>query len=178
MILVKPTTTRSTKHPLTNLPAGPITLLLVEDDQIVCSCIKALLESYPRFRIIGEVHDGLDAVRAAANLSPDVMILDLSIPGLNGLEVARQVARRCRTTRIVVLSVHDDDSYVRQALKSHVVGYVTKDCPIHILIEAIDSVVSGKYYLSPSLTKKVIREYIKKNPKTDDDTDATSKSKK
>jgi two-component system response regulator DegU len=106
------------------------------------------------------------------------MILDLSIPGLNGLEVARQVVRRRRKTRIVVLSVHDDDSYVRQALKSHVVGYVTKDCPIHILIEAIDSVVSGKYYLSPSLTKRVVREYIKKNPQTDDDTDATSKSKK
>lgn len=175
---MKPTDTRSANSQLTTLPAGLITLLLVEDDLIVRSCIKALLESYPRFRIIGEARDGLEAVRSAVNLAPDVMILDLSIPGLNGLEVARQVARQTRKTRIVVLSVHDDDSYVRQALNSRVVGYVTKDCPIHVLIEAIDRVVSGEYYLSPSLTEKVISEYIKKNAKAIDSVDAELQSKK
>jgi len=106
------------------------------------------------------------------------MILDLSIPGLNGLEVARQVARQSRTTRIVVLSVHDNDSYVRRALNSQVAGYVTKDCPIHILIDAIDSVVSGQYYLSPSLTEKVIWEYIRKNAKANDGIDTARESKK
>ena len=175
---MKPINTQSANHQSTCTPTGHITLLLVEDDLIVRSCIKALLEGYPRFRIIGEVRDGLEAVRSAVNLSPDVMILDLSIPGLNGLEVARQVARQSRKTRIVVLSVHDDNSYVREALNSNVVGYVTKDCPIHILIEAIDSVVSGEYYLSPSLTQKVISEYIKKNAEAIEHDDAEGKSQK
>src|SRR6266508_1019558 len=103
------------------------TIVLADDHKVVRQGLRAVLEFEPDFRVIGEAGNGLDATRLVERLRPNVLVLDLMIPGLSGLEVTRQLGKRAPKTRVVILSMHGDKSYVLEALRNGAAGYVLKD---------------------------------------------------
>jgi two-component system response regulator NreC len=140
---------------------GVTSIVLVEDHHVVRQALRTLLEAEPDFSVVGEAADGLDAVQLVESLEPDVVVLDLRLPGLGGLEVTREVVRRLPQTRVVVLSVHTDEAYVANALKNGAAGYIPKTATADELIRAIRRVTAGRYYLSPPLSERVIESYIR-----------------
>ena len=132
------------------------TLVLAEDHHIVRAGLKALLARETDFRLLGEAADGLEAVEVVARWQPNVLVLDLMIPRLHGLEVIRRVHHDHSSTRVIVLSMHSDEPYVVEALRSGALGYVLKDCTASNLIEAIRSVAAGRRYLSPALAERAV----------------------
>jgi len=139
-----------------------ITVVLADDHLIFREGLRALLSAEPDLRIVGEAGDGLEAVQLVERLQPDVLVLDLMMPGLNGDEVARQVSQHVHKTRIVVLSMHTSEAYVLKALRSGAVGYVLKGSSSTELVQAIREVAQGRRYLSPPLSERVIEAYIQK----------------
>src|SRR5690349_12526434 len=103
------------------------TIVLADDHPIVRQGLRALLQAEPGFRVVGETGDGLQAAHLVERLKPDVLIIDLMMPGLSGLEVIRQVHKRAPATRAIVLSMHSDEAYILQALNNGAAGYVLKD---------------------------------------------------
>jgi two-component system, NarL family, response regulator NreC len=138
------------------------TIVLADDHHIVRQGLRALLESEPDFRLVGETGDGLEAVRLVEKLQPQVLITDVMMPGLNGLEVTRQVHKVAPQTRVIILSMHANDAYVVEALKNGAVGYVLKDSQSADLVQAVKEVAAGRRYLSPPLSERGIELYIKK----------------
>ncbi len=132
------------------------TILLAEDHHIVRQGLKSMLSAEKGFRLLGEAGDGLTAMELVAKHTPDVLVLDLMIPRLHGLEVVRRVRKEHPSTRILVLSMNSEDPYVVEALRSGATGYVLKDCATSNLPEAIRSVAAGKRYLSPALAERAI----------------------
>ncbi len=126
-------------------------ILLADDHQIVRECLRALLNAEPDIEVVGEISDGLGVADTVVRLKPDVLLLDLMMPGLNGLEVTRQVRRRSPAVRILILSMHANETYVREALLNGAAGYVVKDESLETLVVAIHEVVAGGRYLCPSL---------------------------
>lgn len=141
-----------------------ITIVLAEDHQIVREGLKALLANEKGIRLLGEAGDGLEAVALVAKCKPKVLVLDLMIPRLHGLEVIRRVSVEEPSTRVLVLSMHSDEPYVVEALHSGALGYVLKDCVGATLIEAIRAVAAGKRYLSPSLAERAMQAFFS-NPR-------------
>jgi two-component system response regulator NreC len=139
-----------------------LTLLLADDHQIVRQGLQAILQTQPDFQVVGEAADGSEAVRLTERLRPGVLILDLTMPGLNGLEVAREVARRAPRTRIVVLSMHSDLAYVVEALRAGALGFVLKDAGSEELIKAVREAAAGRRYLSPPLSQNALGTYLQK----------------
>lgn len=137
-------------------------ILLADDHNIVRQGLRALLQSEPHFRLVGEASDGIEAVRLAERLKPDVLITDVMMPGLNGLEVARQVSRSLPNTRIIILSMYTNDAYVIEAFKNGANGYVLKDSEASDLIQAVKEVISGNRYLSPPLSERALELYMQK----------------
>lgn len=135
-------------------------IVLADDHQVVRQGLRALLEAEPGFQLVGEAGDGLEAVRLVDRLRPKVLIVDLMMPGLNGMEVIRQAARAFPQTRIIVLSMHADRAYVVQALKNGATGYVLKDAGATELIRAVLEVTAGRRYLSPPLSERDISDYL------------------
>lgn len=136
------------------------TILLAEDHRVVRQGLRALLEH--EFRVVGETGDGLEAVNLVERLQPDVLVLDLMLPGLNGIDVAREINRRSLKTRVVMLSMHLDEAHVVEALKSGVSGYVLKGSDSSELAQAIRDCAAGKRFLSPELSERVIQGYIER----------------
>jgi DNA-binding NarL/FixJ family response regulator len=137
-------------------------LLLADDHQIVRQGLQALLGAQPDFEVVGEAADGPEAVRLTERLRPDVLILDLTMPGLNGLEVAREVARRAPRTRVVILSMHSDGAYVLEAIRAGALAYVLKDAGADELVRAIHEVAAGRHFLSPPFTPDDLGTYLRK----------------
>ena len=137
-----------------------ITIVLADDHQVVRQGLRALLEAEPGFQLVGEAGDGLEAERQVERLRPKVLIVDLMMPGMNGMEVIRQVARNFPQTRVIVLSMHADRAYVAQALKNGATGYVLKDAGAAELIRAVHEVTAGRSYLSPPLSVRDINDYL------------------
>ncbi len=140
-----------------------ISILLVEDHIIVRQGLNALLAAEPDFRIVGDTGDGLDAVRLAETLKPDVIVLDLEIPSLKGLEVTRQVHQRHPNICVIILSMHAKEAYVLEALKNGASGYVLKGSEAQELITAIRLATQGMRYLSPPLTEHAIEAYLQRS---------------
>ena len=138
------------------------TIVLADDHHIVRQGLRALLETEPDFSLIGDAGDGIEAVRMTERLKPDVLIVDLMMPGLNGLEVTRQVSQRVPKTHVLVLSMHASDAYVLEALKNGATGYVLKDSHASDLVQAVRRVAAGRRYLSPPLSERAIEMYIQK----------------
>jgi len=138
------------------------TILLAEDHHIVRQGIRALLERDKNFKVVGETGDGLEATQLAEQLQPDVLVLDLMIPSLNGLEVARQVRQRSPNTCIVILSMHAAEAYVLEALQAGAMAYVLKESHSDELVRAINHALAGRRYLSPPLSERAIEIYIQK----------------
>jgi DNA-binding NarL/FixJ family response regulator len=140
--------------------------LLADDHQIVRQGLRVLLEKVPEFRLAGEAADGLETLRLVERLEPNILILDLSLPGLNGLEVARQTARRSPKTRIVILSMHSNEAYVVEAIRAGASGYVLKEAGAEDLVKAIREVAAGRRYFSAPISETALGAYIQKTKAT------------
>lgn len=138
------------------------TIVLADDHQIVRQGLRVLLEAEPDLSIVGETGDGLEAVDLVERLQPDVLVVDLMMPGLNGLEVTRQVRKRSRQTYVVILSMHDNEAYVLEGLRNGAAGYVLKDSNSTELVQAIREVTAGRRFLSPPLSERAIETYMQK----------------
>ncbi len=136
----------------------PTQLLLADDHQIVREGLRSMLEQHG-FRVVGEAADGREAVRLAATTHPDVAILDLTMPVLNGLDAAREILRGRTNTRAILLTVHQEEPYVLEALRSGVSGYVLKTQAATDLVQAIREVLRGAVYLSPGVSRAVVDAY-------------------
>jgi len=140
--------------------ASVITIALADDHPVVRQGLRALLDAEPQFSIIGEATDGIEAIRLADQIHPDVFIVDMAMPTLNGIEVARQVTQRTPQTRILILSMHSAEAYVAQSLKAGALGYVLKQASSADLIAAIHAVHAGRRYLSAPLSEQAINNYL------------------
>ena len=129
------------------------TIVIAEDHHIVRDGLKALLAAEETFSLVGEAADGLKAIDLVEQHRPDILLLDLMIPRLHGLEVAARVRREFKTTKVVILSMHADEPYVVEALRNGASGYVVKDSMTN-LVEAIKAVAAGQRYLSPEVADK------------------------
>jgi DNA-binding NarL/FixJ family response regulator len=124
--------------------------------------MRALLEAEPGCAVIGEADDGLQLLRLAERLHPDVILLDLMMPKLNGLDALPALRRRCPRTRVVVLSVHADEAFVLRALKEGATGYALKDSEPEVLMRAVREAAAGRRYLSPPLSERAFEAYVEK----------------
>ena len=123
-------------------------VLLVDDHALVRAGIRALLETLPRFEVVGEAGDGLEALRLVAELAPDVVLLDITLPGLNGLEVATRVGALGKGTRVLMLSMHASPEYAARAFSAGAAGYLNKDSAFDELAAALKAILAGSRYLS------------------------------
>jgi DNA-binding NarL/FixJ family response regulator len=136
-----------------------IKIALADDHHVVRQALRLLLETEPQFAVVGEASDGLEAVSLAERLKPDVLVLDLMMPGLGGNEVTEQVVKRSPNTRVVLLSMHVNEAHVLEALRKGASGFVRKDATAADLIRAIQDVAGGHLYLSPPFSDKAIQAY-------------------
>lgn len=139
-----------------------VTIVLADDHPIVREGLRGLLATEPGFSVVGETADGLEAVELVERIKPDVLIVDMMMPGLNGLEVTRQVNQRVPETRIIVLSIHADEAYVLGALQNGAAGYILKESSTAELREAIHEVLRGRRYLGRPLSERAIEVYVEK----------------
>jgi len=123
--------------------------------------LAALLENQDRYVIAGEASDGLETVRMSCDLIPDVVLMDLSMPKMNGTEAIIEIKKQCQNSRILVLTDHDNDEMIFETLRAGASGYILKDDTETELMNAIDAVASGKTYLSPGISSTVIDGYLK-----------------
>lgn len=138
-----------------------IRILLADDHAILRDGIRALLQDEPDMLVIGEAEDGHTALRLIAELQPDVVVMDIGMPLLNGLDATRQIKRDHPRTRVLILTMHENEEYVRQVLASGAMGYILKDAAAHELIDAIRAVYRGEAVLSPAITRLVIEDYLR-----------------
>ncbi len=137
-------------------------VLLAEDHTIVRQGIAALLGTESDIEVVGEASNGLEAIELAKKLGPDVILMDIGMPQLNGLETTREIKRRFPSMKILVLTMYDNEEWIFQILKAGASGYLIKDSAMNDLTSALRAVYQGDSYLSPSISKMVIEEYIRK----------------
>ena len=136
------------------------TIILAEDHTILRAGLKALLSSNPDFEVVGEADNGRDAIRRVIQLKPDLVIMDLSMPGMNGMDAVREIKDRMPEVTVLVLTVHSEEEYVMASLQAGANGYVLKDATHNELLTATERVLAGKTYLSPDITEKVVNSYL------------------
>ncbi len=138
-----------------------ITVLIADDHTIVREGLARILNEAPNIQVVGEAVDGREAVDKALEVEPDIVLLDLSMPRLHGLEALRQIRRRSPKTKCLVLSMHKNEAYVRQALQGGASGYILKDSAAEDVVSAIRAVHTGECFLSPGVSKLVIEDYLR-----------------
>ena len=138
-----------------------IRILLADDHTVMRSGLRALLERQPDFQVIGEAADGHEAVELAEKLSPNVAVVDVAMPRLNGLDATQQITSRYPAIAVVVLSMHSDEGYVVRALKAGARGYLLKDSAEADLISAIRAVNDGKAFFSPVISKMLAEDFVR-----------------
>lgn len=136
-------------------------ILICDDHKIFREGLKALLDNQPGISVVGEARDGLESVRLAKELAPDTVIMDISMPGLNGIEAARKILKVRKNARIVALSMHNDRKYVTEIFKAGARAYLLKDSAFEELLDAIKAVNCGRFFLSAGITSLVLGDYIK-----------------
>jgi DNA-binding NarL/FixJ family response regulator len=150
-----------------------IKIILADDHKITRQGLCSLLDKQPDMEVIAEAEEGRTAVRLALELAPDVIIMDVSMPDLNGIEAARKIAAECPEVKIIALSMHSDSMFVTEMLKSGAAGYLLKDCAFEELERATRAVMAGKTYLSPAISGVVVNDYLQRLSKADfSDTEA------
>jgi DNA-binding NarL/FixJ family response regulator len=142
-------------------------IILADDHKITRQGLRSLLEKQSDMEVVAEAQEGRDAVRLARELVPDIVIMDVSMPDLNGMEAARQITGELPNVKIIALSMHSDALFVTEMLKSGASGYLLKDCAFEELERAIRTVVAGKTYLSPSISGLVVNDYVHRLTRTD-----------
>ena len=138
-----------------------IRILLSDDHAVMRRGLKLVLQEQPDFNVVGEASDGREAVAMAETLKPDVAVLDITMPNLNGIEAARQISAKQPGTAIVVLSMHADETFVLRALKAGARGYVLKESRESDLISAIRLVSEGKSFFSPAVSRMLVEDYVR-----------------
>jgi DNA-binding NarL/FixJ family response regulator len=142
------------------------TVLLADDHNIVRQGLRLLLEAATEFQVVGEAANGIEAVRLVGQLHPDVLIADVMMPGMNGLEMARQVKSSAPHTRVIILSMYDTEAYVAEAVQAGVSAYVLKKSTASDLVQALRQIQDGKLYLSPPLDETAIQSFIERSRET------------
>jgi DNA-binding NarL/FixJ family response regulator len=137
-----------------------VRIVIAEDHTILREGLKSLLSSNPDFEIIGEAEDGREAIRCVEKFKPDLILMDLSMPRINGLDAIKEIKKRFSETKILVLTVHKTEEYILASLKSGADGYILKDSTHAELVLAVKNVLSGKHYISPGISEKVIEGYL------------------
>jgi DNA-binding NarL/FixJ family response regulator len=132
----------------------PITVLLAEDHMIVREGFRKMLDFEDDFSVVGEAPDGRKAVALAVKLRPDVVVMDIAMPLLNGLEATKQILKALPATKVLILSAHSDDAYVNNATESGAVGFLLKQTSAHDVCQAVREVHNGKTFFSPSISKR------------------------
>lgn len=135
-------------------------IVIAEDHTILREGLQALLSSSQDFEVVGEAEDGRDAVHCAEKHKPDLVLMDLSMPRMSGLEAIREIKKLCPQTKILALTVHKTEEYILAALQAGANGYISKDATHDELLLAIKSVLQGKTYLSPGISEKVVGGYL------------------
>jgi len=135
-------------------------IVIGEDHTILREGLRSLLSVHPDLNVVGEAEDGLEVIRRVENLSPDLVLMDLSMPRMNGLEAIKEIKVISPEIKIIVLTVHNTEEYILAALKAGADGYILKDANHHELVIAIRNVLSGNRYISPGISEKVIDGYL------------------
>ena len=143
-----------------------VTILLADDHHVVRQGLRSLLEMEPDFKVVGEASNGVKAIQMVEQLRPHILVLDLMMPSLNGLEVTRRVHD---LTRVLMLSMHADESYVMEALKSGAYGYLLKDSTATELVQAVTMVSEGRRYLGSPFSEQAISTYMQRARSTPQD---------
>ena len=139
-----------------------IRVLLADDHVLVRTGIRLLLQGMDGIEVVGEADDGRRAVALAQELRPQIVLMDISMPGLNGLEATAQIKRECSGTHVIILSMSADEGHVMQALRSGASGYLLKDAPTEELALALQVVMRGETWLAPRISKQVVEGYVGK----------------
>jgi len=139
-----------------------IRIVLADDHIVMRNGLRLLLERQPDFEVVGEAADGRQTVEICDGLRPDVVVLDIAMPNLNGIEAARQISAKLPHTAIVILSMHSDEGYVLRALKAGARAYLLKDSAETDLINAIRVVTEGKAFFSPAISKMLVDDYVRR----------------
>ncbi|MDY0045079.1 MAG: response regulator transcription factor [Syntrophales bacterium] len=139
-------------------------ILLAEDHKIVRDGLRTLIGSEPGMEVVAEAEDGRSAVRLAHELSPDVIIMDIAMPDMNGIDATRVIIRENPKVKVIALSMYSDRRFVSGMLEAGASGYLLKDCAFEELVRAIRSVMSNQIYLSPTIAGIVVNRYIGKSP--------------
>jgi two-component system, NarL family, response regulator NreC len=142
--------------------ANPIRVLVVDDHEIVLRGLKTVLDR-EGFEIVGEASDGSQAVARAVELQPDLVVMDISMPVMTGIEAAAQIRRSLPSAKVVLLTVHTENRYILEALRSGIRGYVLKSRAASELVEAIHEILNGRVYLSPGISQTVVEAYLRQN---------------
>lgn len=137
-----------------------IRILLADDHTIVRDGLRALLEAEPGFTTIASVANGLEAVQAARALNPDVAVMDIAMPELNGLDATAQIRRECPTTKVVILSIHATSEHIYQAFRAGAMGYLLKESTGSELVTAVRAVSEGRRYLAQRISDTVLEDYL------------------
>jgi two-component system response regulator NreC len=136
-------------------------ILLADDHTLVRQGFRKILEERPEWEVVAEASDGRDAVRQALSAQPDIAILDIGMPLLNGIEATLQIVRRVPTMCVLILSMHADEAYIIQALKAGARGYMLKDSADVDLIRGVAAVAAGKSFFSPAVAKVMLDDYVR-----------------
>jgi DNA-binding NarL/FixJ family response regulator len=139
---------------------GKYSIVIAEDHTILRDGLRALISSNPNFDVVGEAKDGQEAIRFAEKLKPHLVLTDLSMPRMNGMDAIRDIRKQAPETKIVVLTIHKTEEYILAALKAGAHGYVLKDAAQDELMMALKTVLGGKRYISPGISEKVIEGYL------------------
>ena len=140
-----------------------INVLLADDHAIVRDGLKLLLESQPGIKVTGEAMNGRDAVRLTMKLHPDIVIMDIAMPELNGIEAASQIRDNCPSSKVIILSMHSSTEHIYRSLKAGARGYLLKESAGVEVVSAVTAVFSGGRYLSQKISDRVIEDYLKKH---------------
>ena len=136
-------------------------IVLGDDHTLVRQGLRKILEDQPEWQIVAEASDGREAVKHALTLKPDVTILDIGMPLLNGIEATRQIVRRVPNAHVLIPSMHSDEAYITRALQAGAQGYLLKDCADAELMRAVTSVSTGKSFFSPAVARVMLDDYVR-----------------
>ena len=144
-----------------------IKILLGDDHKLFLQGLRSLLQDQADLQVVGEAYNGRDAVKLTRTLLPDVVIMDIAMADLNGFEATRQIIAEAPSVKVVALSMHSDSHFVREMLRAGALGYVLKCAPLEELVTAIRAVVAKQIYLSPGISRGVVKEYLQYVAKSD-----------
>jgi DNA-binding NarL/FixJ family response regulator len=137
-----------------------VKILLVDDHRILRLGLRELLEKQSRFEVIAEAEDGRNAVKLSRELQPDIVIMDLTMPDMNGVEATRRIVTKCPGAKVIILSVHSEQRFVAEVLKAGAAGYILKECDFDEIVQAIPTVISGQIYLCSRIATVVRDDYL------------------